>query len=147
MKKILLAFYLICSLSTVAQNYFVPHTLNVPPLPSPTYQIEWADVDLNGYKDLITANQYTHELLVYPNTAGVVDSVPFSYPGNIEKFWLTDWNHDNRMDVIAQIPINPGYQLILNNPAGGFFPPVSFTNLPPGELFDIKDVNANNFPD
>ncbi len=151
LRKIIVSAILFSGYQLHAQNFYVPHTLNVPSLPSPTWQIECADVDLNGYEDLITANNVTHELLVYENTYGVVDSVPLSYPADIDIFWLADWNNDGRKDVVTTNKYGVNFQLILNNPSGGFFAPVSFSNVPSGQIFvntiSVKDLNADNFPD
>src|SRR5438128_1829290 len=151
MKKLLFSVLLLSATNAIAQNFYVPHVLNIPKLPSPSYQIEWADVDLNGYADLISANDATHELLIYPNTNGVVDSVPLSYPADIGIFWLADWNNDGRMDVISTNTNGNNLQSILNNPTGGFFTPVNFSNVPSGQIsattISMKDLNADNFPD
>ena len=151
MKKLFLLCLILAGLKTTAQNYYVPHVLNVPSLPTTGWQIEWADVDLNGYADMLTANEYTQELMVYPNNGGVVDSVPISYPTGMQEFWVTDWNNDGRPDVFYVAMNGSSLQLLLNNPSGGFYSPVAFSTIPSGtlnrSLLTVRDLNGDNFPD
>lgn len=147
-------FTLILFLSMVtlkAQNYYVPHTLNMPQLPAPTFQIEWADVNLDGFTDMVSVNEYNHHLLVYPNNSGVVDSVPVSYAANIEFFFVSDWNNDGRKDIVYSKAVGSGLELMLNNPSGGFFAPVALTIITGVTInsynLSLRDLNADNFPD
>ena len=124
-----------------------PIPTTAPAVPHPADNITVADINGDGFNDLITVGPVTNVLFFATNTgAGAFQSAGTLTVGGQPSFVVAgDVNGDGKTDLIVCISGNPPVLVLTNDGAGGFVL-ASAVGLP-GVTATLEDINGDHRPD
>ncbi len=132
-----------------AQSYLIPHCQDWPGTPNLSEDISFADMDGNGYPDMVGFDR--DRLLVFFNHQGAVDTFPAVYAGfapkSILDMALLDWNLDGKEDVVCLTENSQGLLLYINLGNAAFAAPVLLSASNDYDKILVKDFDSNGYPD
>lgn len=150
MKKITLILLLFNSI-VFGQSSYVTRNLPIPINPAPNYLFGTADFQHDGFPELVSTDQLTGDLIVYPNTNGLIDSIPVKYPTAKGQYFIVDWNHDSWMDLVYSSQYDgDSLHIMINNSGAGFLPSATLRTSVPITVqinYGMTDLNGDQYPD
>jgi uncharacterized repeat protein (TIGR01451 family) len=147
MKTITSIFFFLLPLFLVAQPNFINKALTIPVTDATLSNIVFADIDLDGDEDLIGESYIDHQLLVYLNQNGIIDTFPQELDIYAEDFVVVDWNNDNLPDLFAPNINSSALRIYLNQGGLQFSEAMELSTMGGSDDYYFLDVNEDGFID
>lgn len=143
MTKFLNLFVLLISCTSLAQ-FQDPKMISIPESYG-VVDFANSDVDSDGFKDIISLNNYTNSISIYKNDS-YGKFVPFSKIANIggDQLIAADFDNDSDMDILVSSSFSQELLLIPNIGLGEYGAPITILNTGYINYLETMDIDGDS---